>query len=59
MTRTAAASMRTLLTHATLIDCVDPQPQADCAVLLQDGKIHDIFPAGSAPAVGDAEVVDL
>ena len=50
MTRTAAASMRTLLTHATLIDCVDPQPQADCAVLLQDGKIHDIFPAGSAPA---------
>lgn len=59
MTLTCQASMRTLLTHATLIDCVDPQAQADCAVLLQDGKIHDIFPAGSAPAVGDAQVIDL
>jgi imidazolonepropionase-like amidohydrolase len=51
--------MRTLLKNATLIDCVEPRPQPDCSVLLEDGRIHEIFRAGSAPAVGDAEVIDL
>ena len=51
--------MRTLLTHATLIDCVEPTPQPDSAVLIEDGRIADIFPAGNVPTVDDAEVVDL
>ena len=51
--------MKTLLTHATLIDCVEPRPQPDCAVLLEDGRIKEIFRAGSAPQVDDAEVIDL
>jgi imidazolonepropionase-like amidohydrolase len=51
--------MRTLLTHATLIDCVTPTPRADVSVLLEGGKIKEIFEAGAVPPVGDAEVVDL
>lgn len=51
--------MRTLLKDATLIDCVEPRPRPDTAVLLEDGKIREIFAAGQLPAVGDAEVVDL
>ena len=51
--------MKTLLTHATLIDCVVPRPQPDCAVLLEDGRIKEIFRAGSASKVDDAEVIDL
>ncbi len=51
--------MNTLLTNATLVDCVEPRVQPQTAVLLKDGRIADIFPAGSAPAVADAEVIDL
>lgn len=51
--------MRTLLTHATLIDCVEPRPRPDCSVLIEDGRIKEILDAGAAPAVGDAELVDL
>ncbi len=51
--------MRTLLTHATLIDCVEPRPRPDVSVLLEDGRIREIFPADATPAVGDAEVIDL
>ena len=51
--------MRTLLTHATLIDCVHPVAQPDCSVLLEDGRIQAIFQPGGVPAVGEAEVIDL
>ena len=51
--------MRTLLTHATLIDCVKPIAQPDCSVLLEEGRIQAIFPAGDAPPVDYAEVIDL
>ncbi len=50
--------MRTLLTHANVIDCVDPPLRSDCAVLLEDGRIREIF-HGAVPAVDDAEVIDL
>ena len=43
--------MRTLLTHATLIDCVEPKARPDCAVLIEDGKAADaaiIVVAGEA-----------
>jgi imidazolonepropionase-like amidohydrolase len=51
--------MKTLLTHATLIDCVTPVPRADVSVLIEDGLIREIFEAGQAPSVGDAQEVDL
>lgn len=51
--------MRTLLTHATLIDCVTPTPRAGVSVLIEDGRIREIFEPGTQPAVGDAQTVDL
>lgn len=50
--------MKTLLVHASLVDCVQPRVQHGAAVLLEDGKVAEIFPQG-APSVGDAQVVDL
>lgn len=52
-------AQRSLLTHATVIDCVEPRPRPDCSVLLEDGRIQAIFETGTAPAIGDAEVIDL
>jgi imidazolonepropionase-like amidohydrolase len=51
--------MKTLLTHATLIDCVTPVPRADVSVLIEDGVIREIFEAGHTPLVGDAQEIDL
>jgi imidazolonepropionase-like amidohydrolase len=45
--------------HGTLIDCVTPTAQPDCAVLIEHGRIKDIFRARSAPPVDDAETIDL
>jgi imidazolonepropionase-like amidohydrolase len=50
--------MRTLLTHASLVDCVQPQARPDSAVLLEEGRIAEIFPEPE-PQVGDAQVIDL
>jgi imidazolonepropionase-like amidohydrolase len=52
-------TVRTLLANASLIDCVEPRVRNDCAVLVEDGRIREIFDAGNRPAVGDAEVIDL
>jgi imidazolonepropionase-like amidohydrolase len=52
--------MRTLLTNATLIDCVTPQPRANVSVAIgDDGRIAAIQASGPAPAAGDALVIDL
>ncbi|MBV9891319.1 MAG: amidohydrolase family protein [Rhizobacter sp.] len=51
--------MRTLLSHATLIDCVTSEARADHAVLIEDGRIREIRPASAPIDVGDAEVIDL
>lgn len=51
--------MRTLITHATLVDCVQPKARPDTSVLIEDGRIKEIFGAGQTPPVGDAEVVDV
>ena len=53
------SSMRTLLTHASLIDCVAPPLRPDSAVLIEDGRISEIFAPGATPSIGDAQVVDL
>ncbi len=51
--------MPTLLTNATLIDCVNPAPVANASVLVDNGRIAEIFTHGRKPATGDATVIDL
>ena len=51
--------MRTLLTNATLIDCVQPKAVAGAAVLIENGRIREIRADGSAPAAEGATEIDL
>ena len=51
--------MRTLLTNATLIDCVQPKAVAGAAVLIENGRIREIRADGSAPAAGGATEIYL
>jgi imidazolonepropionase-like amidohydrolase len=52
--------MRTLLTNATLIDCVQPTPQPGTTVAIgDDGRICEIATGGRALEAGNAEVIDL
>ena len=52
--------MKTVLSHANLIDCVEPKVRPDSAVLIEDGRIRAILPSGEADsASGDAQVIDL
>lgn len=50
--------MRTVLTNATLIDCVHPTPVKDSVVVIEDGRISGIF-SGGHQSVDDATVIDL
>ena len=51
--------MRTLLTNATLIDCVQPKAVAGASVLIENGRIREIRTDGSAPAAGGVPSIDL
>ena len=52
--------MKTILSHANLIDCVEPKLRPDAAVLIEDGRIRAILPSGEADSAGgDAQVIDL
>ena len=51
--------MRTLLTNATLIDCVHPRAIQGAAVLIEDGRIRDIRTDGSVVEAGDVTEIDL
>jgi imidazolonepropionase-like amidohydrolase len=53
--------MKTILSHANLIDCVEPKVRPDTAVLIEDGRIRAILPSGEAGNDGDdnAKVIDL
>jgi imidazolonepropionase-like amidohydrolase len=51
--------MRTILTRATLIDCVQPQPKANATVVVENGRIAEIVTDGRKPAADGAIVVDL
>lgn len=51
--------MRTLLTNATLIDCVEPGAVEGAAVLIENGRIAEIRTDGSAPAAGGGAEIDL
>lgn len=51
---------RTVLTHATLIDCVNPAPRANTTVVIGgDGRIASLCADGHAPAADGAHVIDL
>src|SRR5512139_1986725 len=51
--------MRTLLTNATLIDCVQPTAVEGAAVLIENGRIAEIRTDGSAPAAGGGSEIYL
>ena len=51
--------MRTLLTNATLIDCVNPTPAANTSVVIDNGRITEILHGAHKPVTGDATVIDL
>ena len=51
--------MRTLLTNATLIDCVQPTPAEGASVVIEDGRIAEILTGGRRAAATDATVIDL
>ena len=52
--------MRTLLTNATLIDCIHPTPKPQVSVAIgDDGRIAEILPAGQMINAGNALVIDL
>src|SRR5207253_321163 len=52
-------SMRTILTNASLIDCVDGMVADHATVAIEDGRITKIVKGGLAPASPDATIVDL
>jgi imidazolonepropionase-like amidohydrolase len=51
--------MRTVLTNATVIDCVAPHPLPGASVTIENGRIVEVLAARRSPATRDAEVVDL
>lgn len=51
--------MKTLLTNATLVDCVEPVASPRASVLIEGGRIARIARDGAAIAAGDASVIDL
>src|SRR3954449_2977840 len=54
------AVMKTILSHANLIDCVEPKVRPDTAVLIEDGRIRAILPSEEVGGAGDnARVIDL
>jgi imidazolonepropionase-like amidohydrolase len=50
--------MRTIITNATLIDCVDPKPSPDTTVVIDDGRITDII-KGRSSLQGSGNVIDV
>jgi len=51
--------MRTVLTNATLLDCVQPRAVAGAAVLIENGRIREIRTDGSTFEPGGAPTIDL
>jgi imidazolonepropionase-like amidohydrolase len=51
--------MHVVLTNATVIDCVSPEPRPQASVVLEDGRISSILPSGQTPDTHDAQVIDL
>ena len=47
-----------IISHANLIDCVEPKIRPDSAVLIEDGRIRTILPTGEAGSAGDAQMIN-
>jgi imidazolonepropionase-like amidohydrolase len=54
-----ATNEKTVLTHANLIDCVEPKVRPDTTVIIENGRIRAILPSVAAEAVSDAQRIDL
>jgi imidazolonepropionase-like amidohydrolase len=59
VTAAGRTRMRTVLTGATLIDCVSPAPVSNATVVIDNGRISAILGEGSRPEAADATVIDL
>ena len=51
--------MSLVLTNATLIDCVDPNPVPEASVVIENGRIAEITDGGRSPAGSNVHVIDL
>ena len=51
--------MSLVLTNATLIDCVDPNPVSEASVVIEDDRIAEITDGSHSPAGRNAHVIDL
>ena len=51
--------MKTILSHANLIDCIEPKIRPNTSVLIEDGRIRDIEPGTETDSGGEAQVIDL
>jgi imidazolonepropionase-like amidohydrolase len=51
--------MKTILTNATLIDCVQPDARPGASVVIENGRIAQVASAGTELSKDGADVVDL
>ena len=51
--------MRLVLTNATLIDCLNPDPVPQASVSIEEGRIVEVADGGRSPDTHDAKVIDL
>ena len=51
--------MKSVLTNATVIDCVNPRPVPGASVTVENGRIVEVLDASRPPDTRQAEVIDL
>jgi imidazolonepropionase-like amidohydrolase len=51
--------VKSVLTNATVIDCVNPRPVPGASVTVENGRIVEVLDASRSPDTRQAEVIDL
>jgi imidazolonepropionase-like amidohydrolase len=51
--------VKSVLTNATVIDCVNPRPVPGASVTIEQGRIVEVLDASQSPDTRQAEVIDL
>lgn len=51
--------MRLVLTNATLIDCLNPDPIPQASVSIEEGRIVEVTDGRRSPDISDSQVIDL
>ena len=51
--------MRLVLTNATLIDCLNPNPIPQASVSIEEGRIVEVTDGHRSPDISDSQVIDL